>query len=183
MLTSSTRISEEIWSGSARYVLFRVSRLEWCLGKYAGQAFQLFIALLLSAAAAWLAGLFRMHSFSAAPTAVAMLLFACKAWIYAMAFLGLALAVSQWCAVPNLAMAFGFLGLIAHSILSHVSTHFAGDGWRRIWDVVNALLPGGHSQDLWWTDAAHAIPAMVYLLALSLIYLLLGYTSFSRRDL
>lgn len=183
MLTASTRISEEVWSGSVRFVLFRVSRLEWCLGKYAGQAFQLFIALLLSAAAAWVVGLWRMHCFDGLPTAAAMLCFACKAWVYGMAFLGLAMAVSQWCAMPNLAMAFGFIGWIVLGIAASVSSHYAGDGWCRIWEVVNALTPGGHRMDLWWGDAAHAAPATIYLLALSVVYLLLGYATFSRRDL
>jgi ABC-type transport system involved in multi-copper enzyme maturation permease subunit len=183
MLTASTRISEEVSSGSVRFVLFRVSRLEWCLGKYAGQSLQLFAALLLSAVAAWLVGLCRMHFFEAVPTALAMLLFACKAWIYAMAFLGLAMAVSQWCAVPNLAMVFGFMCWIALAILTAVSSHYAGAGWHRLWDVVNALTPGGHRMDLWWGAAAHAVPATIYLLALSFVYLLSGYAAFSRRDL
>ena len=183
MLTASTRVSEEVSSGSVRFVLFRVSRLEWCLGKYAGQAFQLFVALLLSAAAAWVAGLCRMHFFEPAATAQAMLAFACKAWIYGMAFLGVAMAVSQWCAAPNLAMALGFLGWIALASLSGISDHYAGDGWCRIWEVLNALTPGGHRADLWWGDAPHAAPASLYLLALSIAYLLLGYATFSRRDL
>jgi ABC-type transport system involved in multi-copper enzyme maturation permease subunit len=183
MLTASTRVSEEVASGSVRFVLFRVSRLEWCLGKYAGQAFQLFVALLLSAVAAWVAGLCRMHFFEPLPTAAAMLVFACKAWIYGMAFLGVALAVSQWCATPNLAMALGFIAWIVLASLSAISGHHAGDGWRRIWEVLNALTPGGHRADLWWGDLVHAAPGTLYLLALSVAYLLLGYATFSRRDL
>ncbi|MEI8244028.1 MAG: ABC transporter permease subunit [bacterium] len=183
MLTSATRISEEVSSGSVRFVLFRVSRLEWCLGKYAGQAVQLFVALLLSAAAAWVAGLCRMHFFEPLPSALAMLLFAGKAWIYGLAFLGVAMAVSQACAAPNLAMALGFLGWIALASLSALSGHYAGDGWRRVWEVLNALTPGGHRADLWWGTAANATPAVAYLLALSFVYLFAGYAAFSRRDL
>ena len=77
----------------------------------------------------------------------------------------------------------GFLALIVMAILSGVSNAFAGEGWRRIWDLVNSLTPGAHRLDLWWGDAAHAIPATVFLLTLCVVYLLAGYARFSRRDL
>jgi len=183
MLTASTRIAEEIATGSVRFVMFRAARSQWCLGKFAGQAVQIFGALLLSAAGAWVVGYFRMHSFEPAASARYMLLFAVKAWIYALPFLGLALAVSQLFSTPNLALAFGFVSLVGMSVLSRVSAWLAGDGWRRAWDIVNLLTPGGHRQSLWWGDAAHLLPAIVYLVALALVYLLAGYARFSRRDL
>lgn len=183
MLTASTRISEEVWSGSARFVMFRVSRLEWCLGKFAGQAVQLLLALWLSAAAAWLTGLVRMQAFEGAGTAQAMALFACKAWIYVLAFLGLATAISQLCAVPNLALALGIVALIALTALTAVSHHFAGAGWRRLWDVANAVTPGGHRMDLWCGNLAHAGPAALFLFGLGLAYLLAAHVVFARRDL
>ena len=183
MLTSTARISEEVWSGSARFVLFRASRLHWCLGKFAGQAIQILGALLLSAAGAWLVGLLRMKSFEPSATAWAMLLFTLRAWVYSLTFLGLALAVSQWCAAPNLALAFGFFAMIGLAVLSGVSDHFAGEGWRRVWDLVHVLTPGGHSTDLWWADAAHLLPACVFLAALAFTYLAAGYAWFVRRDL
>lgn len=183
MLTSSARVSEEIWSGSVRFALFRVSRLEWILGKYLGQAGQLALALLLSAVAAWLAGMLRMQAFDAGATALAMLRFALVAWIFSLAYLGLATAVSQLCAVPNLALAFGFLSLIVMKVLSGVADHYSGSGWRRLWDVVLALTPGGHRQDLWRSDPAHLLPATLFLLTLSAAFLLAGYVRFARRDL
>jgi len=182
MLTSTARITEELWSGSARFVLFRASRLHWCLGKFAGQAIQLLGALLLSAAGAWLVGLLRMKSFEPASTAWAMVLFSSRAWVYSLAFLGLALAVSQWCAAPNLALALGFLAMIALAIVGGVAEHFAGDGWRRLWDVVLALTPNGHKTDLWWGDAAHLLPACIFLVCLAFAYLAAGYARFVRRD-
>lgn len=182
MLTSTSRIAEELWSGSARFVLFRSSRLQWCLGKFAGQAIQILGALLLSAVGAWLVGLLRMKSFEPAATAWAMTLFAGRAWVYSLAFLGLALAVSQWCAAPNLALALGFLAMIALAVVAGVAEHFAGEGWRRAWDVVLALTPGGHKTDLWWGDAAHLLPACVFLVCLALAYFAAGYARFSRRD-
>jgi len=182
VLTSSARVSEEIASGSVRFVLFRASRLDWCMGKFAGQAAQLALALLLSAIGAWCVGRLRMHFFEPWATADAMLIFAAKAWVYSLAFLGLATAISQLCASPNLAVALGFLALLGLSALAAISNHFAGDGVRRLWDVVNALTPQAHRLDLWWGDAAHALPAVVFLVALAAVYMLAGHARFARRD-
>jgi ABC-type transport system involved in multi-copper enzyme maturation permease subunit len=183
MLTSTARIAEEVWSGSARFVLFRTSRLNWCLGKFIGQAIQILGALLLSALGAWLVGLIRMKSFEPSATAWAMLLFSMRAWIYSLTFLGLALAVSQWCSAPNLALAFGFLAMIGLAVIAGVSKYFAGEGWRRIWDLVHSLTPDGHGMDLWWGDAAHLLPACVFLASLAFVYFAAGYARFAKRDL
>lgn len=183
ILTSSTRIAEEVANGSVRFVMFRAARSQWCLGKFAGQAVQILGALLLSAAGAWVVGCFRMHSFESLATARFMLLYALKAWLYTLPFLALALAVSQLFSTPNLALAFGVMALIAMAVLTHVSAWLTGEGWRRGWDVVNAWTPGGHRQDLWWGDAAHLVPAVVFLMVLAGAYLLTGYARFARRDL
>ena len=183
MLTSATRISEEISSGSIRYLGFRCQRLHWVAGKFAGQALQLMLALLLSGTGAWLAGLFRMQSFEPAATAGAMLVFSLKAWLYALAFLGLATGISQLCGAPNLALSLGFVAMVVISILAATSSHFAGDGVRRLWDVVNALTPQAHRLDLWHTHWGRVVPAAIFLVTLSLAYLLAGFARFARRDL
>ncbi|MDD4872116.1 MAG: ABC transporter permease subunit, partial [Kiritimatiellae bacterium] len=95
VLTAAPRIAEEVWSGSVRFALFRTSRGAWCMGKYIGQACQIFLALLLSAAGAWLVGFIRMEHFAPADSMITMFLFAVKAWIYSLAFLGLATGISQ----------------------------------------------------------------------------------------
>jgi ABC-type transport system involved in multi-copper enzyme maturation permease subunit len=183
MLTASARVSEEIASGSIRYIMFRGGRAPWLLGKFAGQAAQMFIALLLSALGAWLIGWFRMKGYDGWPTAYHMLWFAVKAWLYALPFLGLALGISQLCAMPNLALAFGFMSLVAASVLTSLSNWLAGEGWRRIWDVVNVLTPGAHRQNLWWNDAEHLLPATIFLATLAALYLFAGYARFAQRDL
>ena len=63
MLTSSARVAEEVTLGSVRFAMFRVSRLHWCLGKYAGQALQIAAALSMSALAAWITGALTMEAF------------------------------------------------------------------------------------------------------------------------
>ena len=71
----------------------------------------------------------------------------------------------------------------AHVAPADLSAWLAGDGWRRIWDVVNVLTPGGHRQALWWNDAAHVVPATAFLLTLAAMYMLAGYARFAGRDL
>ena len=183
MLMSSARISEEIWSGSVRFVLFRTSRLSWCFGKFLGQGAQLLVALLLSAVAAGLIGSLKLAAFDPLTNFTALGVQSLKAWVYAMAFLGLATGISQLVAGPNLASALGFAALIGMSVVSALSSHLAGSGWRRAWDFVNLLTPAGHRPDLWRLDGAHLLPAVVFLLLLGVLYLLAGFAAFARRDL
>lgn len=185
ILTAAPRIAEEVWSGSVRFALFRTSRNAWCMGKFVGQACQLLIALLLSALGAWLVGLIRIEHFPAFPSAISMASFALKAWVYSLAFLGLATGISQFFSSPNIASAISFIALIVMAALGGISSFFANPDtiWGRTWDLVNLLIPSGYKIDLWRTDPAHVIPAVVFLTALSLVYMLIGQSYFSRRDL
>lgn len=185
ILTASTRITEEVWSGSVRFALFRTSRGSWCLGKFIGQAALLLLALLLSAAGAWLVGFLRTDSFAAIPSALYMASFALKAWVYALTFLGLTTGISQFFSSPNLASAMSFIALIVLSTLGGISSYLADANTAvgRIWDLVNRLTPSGHKLDLWRTDPAHVLPAAVFLLAISFAYMLAGQSYFARRDL
>ena len=183
ILMSSARISEEIWSGSVRFVMFRTSRLSWCAGKFAGQALQLLVALLLSALAAWVTGWFRLAFFAPLPNAIDLLVFALKAWVYSIAFLGLATGVSQAVASPNVATALGFVAMVVVGILHSIASWVTMQPWRMILETTDMMLPGGHQLDLWLTDAAHAVPAVLFVLCLGTAYALAGYVSFSRRNL
>jgi ABC-type transport system involved in multi-copper enzyme maturation permease subunit len=183
MLMSSARISEEIWSGSVRFVMFRTSRLSWCAGKFAGQALQLLAALLLSALAVWVTGWCRMAFFAPLPNALGLLAFALKGWVYSIAFLGLATGISQVVASPNVATALGFAAMVVAGILSSVAGWMKSEPWQTIFETVAMLLPGGHLMDLWLTDLAHALPATLFVLCLGAAYALAGFVPFSRRNL
>ena len=182
MLTASSRMAEEVWAGSVRFVLFRASRAAWCIGKFIGQALQLLLALLLSAAGAWCMGRLLMGSFAPLANAAAMLVFVGKAWLYTFAYLGLASAISLLCRSPNLATALAVVALTVMAVLSRAAHFLAGAGWRRIWDFVELLTPAGHHNGLWHFDAAHLVPSAVYLLGLGCLYLLAGCAVMERRD-
>jgi ABC-type transport system involved in multi-copper enzyme maturation permease subunit len=182
-LTAAPRLAEEIWSGSARFVLFRTTRLAWCVGKFGGQALLLLLALMVSVPAAWLCGLLRMTDYQALATAWAMTCFATKAWLYGVAFLGLATGVSLLFRSPGLATAGGLIALMGVTALFHLARHYAGAGWARTWDVVQVLTPRAHYYDLLRPDLAHSGTAALYLGLLGLGYLMLGYARLVRRDL
>lgn len=184
LMTAAGRMAEDIGDGSARFILFRSSRLDWCLGTFLGQAGQLLLALLLSALGAWVTGWWRLAgAFDAVATMQAMLWLAFKAWFYALAALGLALGVSQFFSSPHLATVVGFIVLVGLSVLAGLARHFSGDGLRRLWDLALLLTPGGHRLGVWHNDAAHLLPTMAYLVALAFVYLFAGYAYLARRDL
>jgi ABC-type transport system involved in multi-copper enzyme maturation permease subunit len=182
VLISTTRVAEEVGSGSARFVLFRTSLFSWCMGKYLGQALLLLPALLLSGAGAWLAASLRLSAFDAGPAALQILAFSLKAVVYTWTFLGLAIGVSQLTRSPNLATTLGLVAMIALAALSGIAAWQGGPGLGRVWDVVLWLTPRGHRMALWWPDLAHQVPAMVMLLALGFLYMLPGYYVMTRRD-
>lgn len=181
-LTASARLTDEIWSGSARFVLCRTSRLAWLLGKVLGQALQLFAALTLCAAAAWITARLMLDSMEGARTLADMALFVPKAWVYGLSFLGLVSGLSLFCRSPGVANVLGIVGCIAASAIYHTAHHFAGEGWRRILDAVQLLLPRHHYFDLMRPEATHALSGAVFALALGFGYLMIGYARLSRRD-
>jgi len=181
-MTSSHRLAEDIWTGAGRFVLFRTSRLSWCLGKFGGQAAVLLFAVLASVPAAWLCGWFRMEDYPGWATFVAMLGFAAKAWVYALAFLGLVSGVSLLVRNPGLATAIGVIALAVVSAIYHACGYYAGSGWRIALDAPRFLTPQAYYVDLLHPDLRHAGPAMLSLINLALAYLLLGYARLKRRD-
>jgi ABC-type transport system involved in multi-copper enzyme maturation permease subunit len=183
LLTTSTRIAEEVSSGSVRYALFRTSRFSWVLGKFLGQALLVGLAVLLSAAGAWSLARFRIPGTPGLEFALAVLLFAGKSLVLALTFVGLALGCSQLTRSPHVATVISFLAWIALGVGSFFAERGDGTGWHRIFGFLNLLTPGGHDTDLWRMDVPHAAANLLFLLLLGLLYLWLGFARLSRRDL
>ena len=181
VLVSSPRIADEVARKSVRYVLCRTRRGTWCLGKLGGQAGMLAIALAASAAGVWLTGLIRMPGFEARATALSMLRMGSVAWIYCLAYLGLALGVSQLTRSPILAITLGLVGVVGLSVTSGITGHWAGAGWRQLLAAVHALTPQAQRGALWRNDPTFLVPAVVTLVTLGLFYFLLGHLRFARR--
>ncbi len=182
VLMSSPRIAEEVSTASVRFVLFRTRRSTWCAGKYAGQAVLLLGALSLSALGAWVTGYVRMKGFDPGSNAIAMGGFVFKAWVYSLAYLGLALGVSQCTRSPVIATGLGLVAMVGLTTIAGVSNHFKGEGWRQVLEITLKLTPRGNNLGLWNPELAHFLPALVFLPALGLLYFSLGHIFFSRRD-
>jgi ABC-type transport system involved in multi-copper enzyme maturation permease subunit len=183
VLGAAGRIAEEVGAGSARMALFRTSRGAWCLGKFLGQTALVLVALLLNAAAAWTVARFRVAGLDAGAAASGMLLFAGRAWLYALPFLGLALGVSQCTRSAHLATALAFAGLVVQAALYGVAKWAPGRGFAAAWETLALLLPQGHHLALWRMDAPHLAQAAAYLVGLALAYLFAAHAFFRRRDL
>lgn len=183
ILTAAPRISEELGSGSIRFALLRTSRAAWCIGKYVGQALMIVVALTLCALGAWCLSKFRLMGMNDLSVAWGMVVYSWKAWLYSLAFLGLALGVSQVTRSQNKAMAMGFAAWIGVSALGLMANQFAGEGWKQIWHAVRVLVPLGHRLDLWRMDAAHVVQSALFLLTLGFAYLFAGHAWLARKDL
>jgi ABC-type transport system involved in multi-copper enzyme maturation permease subunit len=180
-LSAAGRIAEEVSSGSVRYVLTRTSRPAWCLGKYLGQASEVLLALLLSAVGSWCLARFRMVGSDSWETARWIIIYGWKAWVYSLAYIGLALGVSQVVRSHYQATGLALGLLIIMGILSLMSHHFAGEGWRQLWQVTDYLFPMKQKLNLWRLQPAYVCNACFYLVALSMTYLFTGYAVFTRR--
>ncbi len=180
-LAAAGRIAEEVSTGSVRYVLTRTSRSAWCLGKFFGQAGEVMLALMLSAICTWCVARFRMEQGVDLETARWMILYGWKAWVYSLAFIGLALGVSQIVKSPHQAMGLSLTLIITMGLLSLLSRHFVGDGWKQLWQITDYIFPMKQKMNLWRLKPAYILNASVYLCALSMAYLFLGYSIFTKR--
>lgn len=183
ILTASPRISEELGSGSIRFVFLRTSRSAWCVGKFIGQALMTIMALTLSAFATWCLITYRLSGMDDLAVARGMIVYSWKGWLYSLSFLGLALGISQLTRSPNKAMALGLGGWLGVTVLGMISGHMMHGRWENLWQAVNMLVPMGHKLDLWRIDPAHQLQSAVFLIALGFVYMFTGHAFLARRDL
>ncbi len=183
LLSTPSRIAEEVASGYARFSVVRVTRTEWCLGKYLGQALEVMIPLLLSAVSAWGVARFRLQSLAGADVIGAMLMYGLKVWVYCMAFVGLGLGVSQVCRSPNQAVVLALLLWTGLSIIRGASQWVSAPIWKQVLDSVSVFAPATQRLDMWRTNPVYYVPAMIYSITLGLVYFSLGHWCFLRKDL
>ena len=183
VLVSGGSVAEDRRTGAVRYMLTRVTRLEWSVGKYAGQAMLIACAIALGAVGAWIVVWARMPADPAFRILVPMFGWAAKAWVYSLAWLGLALGVSHLVRTSGKAVALGILALFALSVvLGLVKMSVALFGWPSALLHLVALSPS-YSENALWRDSPVAIAgAAFHLVTLGLAYLMAGAAVFARRD-
>lgn len=183
VLVSANRISDDIGSGSIRYVAFRSSRLTWSFGKFLGQAGMIGAALLLSGFGAYAVAWVRLHGTSFELLSH-IFQWSLRAWIYSIPYLGLAMGLSHLTRSGSKATILGILSISGCFVISTIA-HFnqSSSGWKSIFVYLATLVPDTYRLLLWRSSAASLATGTVWMFSLALCYLFLGYLAFRKRDI
>jgi ABC-type transport system involved in multi-copper enzyme maturation permease subunit len=183
VLVAGTRISEDIRSGAVRYMLVRETRLEWSLGKFIGQALMIAMALVVSALGATAVAFCRLPAGTAASLFLPMLNWGLRAWVYSLAWLGLALGLSHLTRSPSRATAFGIIAICLFGALPPLTEFLhTTAGWPAALTHVRMLVPAGAEMSLWRFSPVPLAAGSFHLITLGLTYLMAGAAFFCRRD-
>jgi len=178
ILIGANRVADDLHSGAVRYMITRVTRFEWSLGKYVGNALLMLPAMLAGALAAWIVAAIRLSgadSFSLLPP---MLVWATKGWMLSLAYLGIALGISHLTHSGAKATALGVISLIVCFTVPKVLSHY----FPSTAETLNIMFPATAEHSLWRASFKPVGCTAVWLLALGLTYLTAGYAFFARRD-
>ena len=183
VLVSGGRVAEDRRSGVVRYMLLRETRIEWSVGKYAGQALLIAFAVAVSALGAWAVVCFRLPSSVSSRLLLPMLAWGAKAWVFSLAWLGVALGVSHLTRAPGKAVVIGLLAMILLSALpGSLGLLVEKCGWPQAVLHLEALAPS-YAEHALWRDSPTAIAgASFHFVTLGLLYLMAGASVFARRD-
>ena len=184
LLVSSSRVADDIRSGAARYWLVRVTRTEWSLGKFLGEALMLASAMVVGALAAWGVVLARLPFADGLTMLPGIVDWTLRAWVYAFAWLGLFLGLSHLVKSGGKATALCILALLGAAawepMLDNLAENVAGFGWA---SHLDALVPNSSWTLLWRRSVPAVLEGSVRLASLAFFYLALGATVFRRRDI
>ena len=182
VLVAGNRVSDDLKSGAVRYALVRVTRLEWTLGKYFGQVLMVGIALAVSALGAWLVAVFKLYGVGMFELLPAMFGWGFRAWLYALAWLGLALGISHLTRSGSRATA---IDLVAVALFTawpmFLKVWAKGFEWPWL-ENFDAIVPSSVTLSLWRQSFTPLFTGGMHLLVLGLTYLMLGHAVFRRRD-
>ena len=182
VLASCRRVADDVRSGAAKYVLMRITRLQWTLGKYLGQAFLILAGLLVGAFGAWCVAAFRLSGADIPALLPAMLLWSVKAWFLSLAWLGVALGISHVSGTGAKAQMFSIGALVAFSIAPYVVKLYADTAVGAKLQVLKMLFPSVMEDSLWRASFAPVADAALWLSLIGLSWLSLGHLVFVGRD-
>ena len=155
VLVAGTRVSEDLRSGAVRYMLVRETRLEWSVGKYLGQALMIAVALVVSAMGAAVVAFCRLPSGTAVSLFLPLLNWGLRAWIYSLAWLGLALGLSHLTRSPGRATSLGIVAIGLLGALPPVMDFLhTFQGWPSFLTHLRMLVPAGAEMSLWRSGAS-----------------------------
>lgn len=183
VLVAGSRIAEDLGSGAVRYVIFRISRASWTLGKFIGQALMIGFALVISGIGAYAVAKFRLAGSGTPDLFLNMVQWSLRAWIFSFPYLGLAMGLSHLTKSASKATVMGIFAIAVCFAVAIMLRHFTADtGWRSYLPYLNVLVPEDHKMYMWRNSLAPLVTGTVYLTTLGCCYLLSGYAIFRRRD-
>ncbi len=182
VFVSSRRIAEDIRSGAAKYMLLRVTRLEFSLAKYLGQALLVLFGLLSGALAAWCIAAFRLSGADIPALLPAMILWSVKAWFLSLAWIGISLGISHFFKSGAKADACAFIMLVVFAIAPGAIRLLAKGQLLGKLQTLSMLFPSTMSDSLWRTSFLPVATAALWLVMLGLMWMSVGYAFFAGRD-
>ena len=183
VLVSGGRVADDRRTGAVRYMLMRETRLEWSVGKYVGQSLLIACAVAVSALGAWAVVCLRLPSSTAARLLLPMLAWGVKAWVYSLAWLGVALGVSHLTRTSGKALALGLLFMFLFAALPGTLRLLVEQcHWPQVVLHLEAIVPSYAEHSLWRNSAVAVAVASFHLATLGFLYLMAGAAVFARRD-
>lgn len=186
LFTSAETVASEVATRSIRYASLRTGRLEFALGKLAGQGGIVAGVTALSAVAAYVVAWLTLDDFEHAATALGMLSFWPRVLLYNLPFLAWALFASMATASVNLARGLALGGGVGLAILSGLTTN----PWLRrgpvsdaLWDLISYLTPFRHHEGLAYPPGGAFGVDLAVCLSLTVLYFAAGFAVLRRRDL
>lgn len=184
LVGTSGAVAAELESRSIRFLALRTERLPIVLGKLVGQMAILALAALAGVAVSEAAALGWMVGVSPLPMLLGSLEHTARAWVFALPYAGLGLAVSQWIGRTNLARLAALFLVVVAAVASPLLHHYASPSLPgRLLDLLRLFLPGTGWVAVWSSDAFEFAMTTAWLGGLCMIWTGLGYLRFDRRDL
>lgn len=179
--TAAESLSVDLRSRALRFELIRTGRLEVVLGRFFGQALLAAVAIGLSVFGTWAIAMGFMVAQQPATLLVSLLWISLRSWAFALPYLGLGIAASQWTASPAWARVLAVLGTSLTWVGYGVAKWGDGGDLWPLWDALALVLPQGWIIGLWQPGAGWVAPCF-YFMALGIATTGLGYVRFAGRD-
>jgi ABC-type transport system involved in multi-copper enzyme maturation permease subunit len=186
LFTSAETVASEVGARTIRYASLRTGRLEFALGKLAGQALIVAGVTALSAVAAYVVAWLTLDDVEHAATALGMLSFWPRVLLYNLPFLAWALFASMMTASVNVARGLALGGGVGLAILGGMAANprlRTGPVSEALWDLASYLTPFGHQEGLAYPPGGAFAIDLAVCLALAALYFAAGFAVLRRRDL
>jgi len=181
-MTSSECISVDMGNRAVRFEVVRTGRLEWVVGRFVGQAFLSFVAVLLATFGVWLIGMLLMVGNQPLWLAWGLLGMSLRVWVFCLPFVGFGVACSQMTTSSAWARVLSIGGVAIGWILWRVGAYYAAEWDSILLEVVLQAFPWAWMGGL-WEPGLGGIGTVVVCLAMATTAVGLGFLRFARRDL